>query len=90
MGAVGLGLTGCFPDTSAAPPADPITSNELYNALNYDRATVGLPPLTWSPKLANNAGNWAWTMMAKATRCYHQNLGVHAQHGRVRGLLHPR
>jgi uncharacterized protein YkwD len=73
MGAVGLGLTGCFPDTSAAPPADPMT-RDLYNALNYDRATVGLPPLTWSPKLSNNAGNWAWTMMANNT-LFHQNLG---------------
>ena len=52
------GLTGCFPDTSATPPSDPLT-NELFQSLNRDRASVGLPPLTWSPKLANNAGSWA-------------------------------
>ena len=74
MGAVGLGLTGCFPDTSATPPSDPMT-NSLYNALNRDRASAGLPPLTWSPKLANNAGNWAWQMMARNS-LYHQNLGA--------------
>ena len=73
MGAVGLGLTGCFPDTGA-PPTDPMTAG-LYNALNRDRASVGLPPLTYSPKLANNAGNWAWTMMAHNS-LYHQNLGA--------------
>jgi uncharacterized protein YkwD len=74
MGAVGLGLTGCFPNTSATPPSDPFV-NELYNRMNYDRATVGLPPLTWSPKLANNAGNWAW-QMAGANSLYHQNLSA--------------
>lgn len=73
-GVVGLGLTGCFPDTSAAPPSDPMT-NGLYAALNRDRASAGLPPLTWSPKLANNAGAWAWQMMASGT-LYHQNLGA--------------
>ena len=74
MAVVGLGLTGCFPDTSATPPSDPMT-NDLYNALNRDRASVGLPPLTWSPKLANNAGSWAW-QMAAANSLYHQNLGA--------------
>ena len=24
----------------------------MFNALNYDRVMNGLPPLTWSPKLA--------------------------------------
>ena len=28
MGVVGLGLTGCFPDTSSTPPSDPFV-NEL-------------------------------------------------------------
>jgi uncharacterized protein YkwD len=73
MGAVGLGLTGCFPNTGA-PPTDPMTAG-LYNALNQDRASVGLPPLTYSPRLANNAGNWAWTMMANNS-LYHQNLSA--------------
>jgi uncharacterized protein YkwD len=74
LGVVSLGLTGCFADTSSTPPSDPFV-NELYNRLNADRASVGLPPLTWSPKLANNAGNWAWQMMA-ANSLYHQNLGA--------------
>jgi uncharacterized protein YkwD len=74
MGAVGLGLTGCFPDTSATPPSDPFV-NELYNRMNSDRASVGLPPLTWIPKLANNAGSWAW-QMATANSLYHQNLSA--------------
>src|SRR3954451_7348516 len=73
MGVVGLGLTGCFPDTGT-PPSDPY-QNSLYQSMNADRGSVGLPPLTWSPKLANNAGNWAWQMMA-ANSLYHQNLGA--------------
>ncbi len=73
-GVVGLGLTGCFPDTSSTPPRDPFV-NELYNRMNYDRATAGLPPLTWSPKLANNAGTWAH-QMSNANSLYHQNLGA--------------
>jgi uncharacterized protein YkwD len=68
-----FGLSSCgFADTSSTPPSDPFT-NGLYNAMNYDRATVGLPPLTWSPKLANTAGTWAW-QMAQANSLYHQNL----------------
>jgi uncharacterized protein YkwD len=74
MGVIGVGLTGCFPDRSSTPPSDPFVK-ELYNRLNYDRATVGLPPLTWSPKLANNAGSWAW-QMASVNSLYHQNLGA--------------
>jgi uncharacterized protein YkwD len=73
MGVVGLGLTGCFPDTGN-PPSDPF-QNDLYQSLNRDRASVGLPPLTWSPKLANNASGWAWQMMA-ANSLYHQNLSA--------------
>src|SRR5882757_11040169 len=74
MGLVGLGLTGCFPDTSSTPPSDPFV-NGLYNAMNADRASVGLPALTWSPKLANNGGAWAW-QMASANSLYHQNLSA--------------
>jgi uncharacterized protein YkwD len=74
MSAIGVGLTGCFPDTSSTPPSDPYV-NDLFNRLNYDRLTVGLPPLTWSPKLANNAGTWAW-QMASVNSLYHQNLGA--------------
>ena len=74
MGVVSLGLTGCFADTSTTPPSDPLT-NGLFNALNYDRAMAGLPPLTWSPKLANNAGSWAY-QMASVNTLYHQNLSA--------------
>jgi uncharacterized protein YkwD len=74
MAVVGLGLTGCFPDTSSTPPSDPFI-NDLYNRMNYDRATVGRPPLTWSPKLANNAGWWAH-QMSNANSLYHQNLSA--------------
>jgi uncharacterized protein YkwD len=74
MGVVGLGLTGCFPDRSSTPPSDPFV-NELYNRMNYDRATVGRGPLTWSPKLANNAGWWAH-QMSNANTLYHQNLSA--------------
>jgi uncharacterized protein YkwD len=74
MGVVGLGLTGCFPDRSSTPPSDAFT-NELYNRMNADRASAGLGPLTWSPKLANNAGSWAW-QMSVANSLYHQNLGA--------------
>lgn len=73
-GALGLGLAGCgFANTSSTPPSDPYI-NELYNRLNYDRLTVGAPGLTWSPKLANNAGFWAH-QMSNANTLYHQNLG---------------
>jgi uncharacterized protein YkwD len=74
LGAVSLGLTGCFADTSSAPPSDPFV-NELYNRMNYDRMTAGRPPLTWSPKLANTAGTWAW-QMASVNTLYHQNLAA--------------
>jgi uncharacterized protein YkwD len=70
-----FGLSACsLPDTSSTPPSDPFT-NGLYNAMNYDRVAAGLPPLTWSPKLANNAGSWAWQMM-HANSLYHQNLSA--------------
>jgi len=74
MAVLGLSLTGCFADTSSTPPSDPFV-NELYSRLNSDRASAGLPPLTWSPKLANNAGGWAWQMGA-ANSLYHQNLSA--------------
>ena len=50
MGVVGLGLTGCFPDTSSTPPSDPFV-NELYNRMNYDPRDRRPRGLTWSPKL---------------------------------------
>jgi uncharacterized protein YkwD len=70
---VGLGLSSCgFANTSNAPPSDPVT-NGLYNALNANRVQNGLPPLAWSPKLANTAGTWA-NQMSNANSLYHQSL----------------
>jgi uncharacterized protein YkwD len=70
-----IGLSSCgFANTSSTPPADPYT-NALYNALNYDRALNGLPPLTWGPKLSNTAGTWA-DQMKRVGSLYHQNLGA--------------
>jgi uncharacterized protein YkwD len=69
-----LTLTACFPDTSSTPPSDPFT-DALFNAVNADRVGAGLPPFTWSPKLANNAGSWAWQMMS-VNSLYHQNLSA--------------
>jgi uncharacterized protein YkwD len=70
-----FGLSACgFANTSSTPPSDPFT-DQLYNALNYDRVGAGLPALTWSPKLANNAGTWA-AQMAGANSLYHQNLSA--------------
>jgi uncharacterized protein YkwD len=74
MGVISLGLTGCFADTSTTPPSDPLT-NGMFNALNYDRVMAGLPALTWSPKLANNAGTWAY-QMATDNSLHHQNLSA--------------
>ena len=69
-----IGLSSCgFADTSASPPADPYT-NVLFQALNNDRAAAGLPRLTWSPKLANLAGSWAY-QMSQVGSLYHQDLG---------------
>ena len=88
MGVVGLGLTGCFPDRSSTPPSDPFV-NELYNRMNYDRATVGRGTLTWSPKLGNNAGWWAH-QMSNANTLYHQNLERVDLLERLHRLLHAR
>ena len=69
----GFGLSSCgFADTSSAPASDPFQA-ALYNAMNYDRLSVGLPMLTRSPKLENTAGTWAWQMMS-VNSLYHQNL----------------
>ena len=72
---VALGLSSCgFANTSSAPPADPLT-NQLFNALNYNRVMSGLPSLTWSPKLSNAAGTWA-NQMSNANSLYHQDLSA--------------
>ncbi len=72
---LGLGLASCgFANTSATPPSEPFNA-ALLTALNSDRAANGLPPLTWSPKLSNQAGTWA-DNMAAVNSLYHQNLGA--------------
>jgi len=61
---LGLGLASCgFANTSATPPTEPFDA-ALLSALNVDRTANGLPPLTWSPKLSNQAGTWAANMAA--------------------------
>jgi uncharacterized protein YkwD len=72
---VAIGLTSCgFANTSSSGPDDSYTAG-LYNALNYNRVMNGLPQLTWSPKLANQAGSWAH-QMSNANSLYHQDLGA--------------
>jgi len=72
---VAAGLSSCgFANTSSTPPSDPLTAG-LFQAINHDRAANGLPQLTWSPKLANNAGTWAH-QMSNAGSLFHQNLGA--------------
>jgi uncharacterized protein YkwD len=72
---IGLGLSSCgFANTSSTGPSDPYTA-ALFNSLNLDRVGNGLPPLTWSPKLANQAGSWA-QQMADATWLHHQDLST--------------
>jgi uncharacterized protein YkwD len=73
--AIGVGVSSCgFANTSSTGPSDPYAAG-LFDALNADRAGNGLPPLTWSPKLANQAGTWA-AHMSSAGTLYHQNLGA--------------
>jgi uncharacterized protein YkwD len=71
---VGVGLSACGFANTSAPPADPY-QRQVFDSLNYNRALSGLPPLTWSPKLANTAGTWAH-QMSNANSLYHQNLGA--------------
>jgi uncharacterized protein YkwD len=72
---VGFGLTSCaLPNTSVNGPSDPYTAG-LENALNRDRGANGLAGLTWSPKLANQAGTWAHHM-SDVNTLYHQDLSA--------------
>jgi uncharacterized protein YkwD len=74
-GVLGIGLTSCgFATTSSSGPSDPYAAG-LFNALNYDRVTNGLPALTWSPKLSNQAGTWA-NHMADTDSLTHQDLSA--------------
>jgi|SRR4051812_3263546 uncharacterized protein YkwD len=77
MAVVGLGLTACLPPPPPAPAAAPgdTMTTDLYNALNQDRASAGLPALSWNSQLASNASGWA-VQMKNANALYHQNLGA--------------
>lgn len=46
-----------------APPAGPV-ARELLAAHNAVRARVGVPPLTWSSRLADVARQWAESLIA--------------------------
>jgi uncharacterized protein YkwD len=71
--AIALGASACgFANVSATPPADGV-QNGVLQAMNTDRQANGVPPLQWSPKLSNTAGNWAANEAAVNTM-YHQNL----------------
>jgi hypothetical protein len=57
-------VTGCAPTPGGvAPSAQRVdTSNfepRLLAAHNSERASVGVPPLAWSPKLSQDAKTWA-------------------------------
>ena len=70
--ALALGATACGLPNTSAPPSDAIQSGVLQ-AMNADRQANGVPPLTWSPKLGNTAGSWAWNE-ANVNSMYHQDL----------------
>ena len=70
---VALGATACFPDTG--PPPEDALQRGIFDAMNYDRAVHGLPPFTWSPRAASNAGPHS-ADMAAANRLYHSNLSA--------------
>jgi hypothetical protein len=69
---IAIGLSACLPNSASGPPPDPMTQG-LYGALTWDRGTVGLRALTWSPKLAYNATSWA-CQMKNENYLHHQNL----------------
>jgi uncharacterized protein YkwD len=68
-----VGATACFPDTGA-PPSDPV-KHSVLDAMNWDRGTNGIAPLTWSPKLSVLAGVWAGHLAAANGGLVHQDLG---------------
>jgi len=72
--AIALATTACFPDSAPGQPSDSYAAG-IFQAVNQDRANNGLPALGYSPKLTNQAGNWAWQMMHDNT-LYHQNLSA--------------
>jgi uncharacterized protein YkwD len=72
---IALGVSSCgFANVSSSGPSD-ADQARIYNALNADRVASGLPPLAWSPKLANQAGTWA-RQMAQEGVLHHQDLNA--------------
>jgi uncharacterized protein YkwD len=70
---IALGASACgFANLSATPPADGV-QNGVPRARNSDRQANGVPPLQWSPKLANTAGGWA-DNESRVNSMYHQDL----------------
>lgn len=70
---VALGATACLPDTGP-PPTDPLQLGVL-NQMNMSRVYVGLPPLTWSPRLSVDAGPHS-AQMAQSGNLYHSDLNA--------------
>ena len=75
-------------NTSSTPPGDRYNAS-LLTSLNSDRAANGCLPLTWSPKLSNQAGTWA-ANMAAVNSLYHQNLGALINSSDYQGYTHSR
>ena len=74
--ALGLAVSSCgFANVSNTGPSGDATTIGLFNAVNADRAANGLPQLRWSPKLANQAGTWAYQMAAEGV-LHHQDLNA--------------
>jgi uncharacterized protein YkwD len=68
---VAVTATACFANTGN-PPTDSLKLG-IFNAMNADRQSHGLAPLTYSPKLENLAGTWS-DHMAAVGSMYHQDL----------------
>jgi uncharacterized protein YkwD len=71
---IGIGATACIPNTGPPPTSDPY-QGPLFAATNADRAANGLPPLTFSPKLATLAGSHACDM-AHQELLFHTDLNA--------------
>ena len=68
---VAVSATACFTNTGN-PPTDSLKLG-VFNAMNNDRQSHGLAPLTYSPRLENLAGTWG-AHMAAVGSMYHQDL----------------
>ena len=75
---VGVGVAACAPPapapTGSGSPSDAFQS-QLFQAVNADRASQGLPAFAWNGALAGKASAWA-QQMAAANKLYHQNLSA--------------